>query len=275
MIDRQIYKLFKDGSKTYFYSSIFFPEKTRKDVFSLYAFVRKADNFIDKVPSDQEGYFSFKKNYLDALSGKKSTDIVVTSFVEMSKRKKMNSEWITAFFASMEMDLTKKEYKNIDEVNDYIYGSAEVVGLMMSVVMSLSKESSYNARMLGKAMQYINFIRDIREDIELGRCYFPKDELAEYGIEMLNEENAMKNEHQFCRFINVQIDRYISWQREAEKGYRYIPKLFLIPVRTAAEMYRWTAWKIRKNPMLVFKKKIKPPIYFIMLRALVNALKFR
>lgn len=275
MIDRQIYKLFKDGSKTYFYSSVFFPEDTRRDVFSLYAFVRKADNYIDRVPSDSKSYFAFKQQYIDARAGIPAEDIVIKTFIEMAERRGIRKEWVNSFFESMEMDLKKKEYENIEEVEKYIYGSAEVVGLMMARVMSLNSESAYNARMLGRAMQYINFIRDIREDLELGRCYFPKRELREFNMDTLTEANAMKNKEQFSKFINMQIDRYTSWQTEAEVGYRYIPKLFLIPVRTAAEMYRWTAWKIKRNPMIVFREKVKPPMYFIMLRVLVNALKFR
>lgn len=275
MIDRQIYRLFKDGSKTYFYSSVFFPEQTRKDVFSLYAFVRKADNFIDMVKSDSEGYYKFKGEYLKSISGENVDDIVVRSFTEMARRKRIRDEWVDAFFESMEMDLTKKEYESIDEVEKYIYGSAEVIGLMMASVMSLKGESAYNARMLGKAMQYINFIRDIKEDIGLGRCYFPKNELAKFNMSCLSEDAAAEDREKFSQFIRMQIERYMTWQREAEKGYRYIPKLFLIPVRTAAEMYRWTAWKIRKDPMVVFRRKVKPPVYFIMYRVLVNALKFR
>src|SRR5690606_4617491 len=100
-----------------------------------------------------------------------------------------------------------------EEVLEYIYGSAEVIGLMMAQVIGLPKESFEHAKYLGRAMQYINFIRDIAEDLELGRVYFPQSDLRSYGLENLTEEHVKQHPEQFTKLIQTQLDRYCQWQK--------------------------------------------------------------
>lgn len=260
MIDKTIFSIFQKGSRTYFYSSLFFPTKIRKQVFELYAFVRKADNYVDSIPQNKEGYYNFKQEYHKALDGHLSEDIVINSFIELMVKKNFQKKWVDAFFKSMEMDLTKKNYYTIDETLEYIYGSAEVIGLMMAQTIGLPKESHPYAKMLGRAMQYINFIRDIKEDIELGRVYLPSEEYKEYGFETLIFEETKKHPEEFNEFIQKQIGRFCQWQQRAENGYKFIPKQYLISIKTASEMYKWTANQIQKNPYIIYEIKVKPLI---------------
>ena len=167
-MNRIIFNTFKRGSKTYFYSSIFFSKEVRDDVFALYSFVRKADNFVDVMPQLKDEFYRFKDAYVDALRGKTSSDIIINSFVSLMRRKSLKREWVDAFFESMEMDLTKQRYETIEETLHYVYGSAEVIGLMMANIMDLDPQSYPCAQYLGRAMQYINFIRDIEE---IGRAH--------------------------------------------------------------------------------------------------------
>ena len=76
----------------------------------------------------------------------------------------------------------------------------------------------------------------------------------------------------FQRFVQAQIRRYEHWQIEAEKGFRYIPHRYLIPIKTASEMYKWTAQKIEKNPFIVYKMKVKPSKTRIWMTAFLNAM---
>lgn len=258
MRKNRFYNIFKKGSKTYFYNSLFFPKEVRSDVFILYSFVRVADNFVDNVPQEKDAFCRFNENFCDAWDGKTIGDEVLDCFVELAKRKKFEKKWIESFLHSMELDLTKSSYENISEVEEYIYGSAEVVGLMMSRIMGVNEGFFENARYLGKSMQYINFIRDIKEDIELGRRYLPTDEMNDAGLEDLTYETALKKVDLFNNFIRSQLNRYDKWQKNAEKGYAGLPKRYRIPVMNASDMYNWTAERIRKDPMIVFKKKVKP-----------------
>ena len=121
-------EIFRKGSTTYYYSTKLFPAKIRKEVTQLYNFVRVADDYVDSVPQDTEGFMNFKEEYYRVLSGKSSDNEVITDFVRLSQKRKFNNEWVDAFLFSMEMDTRKSTYKNLDELNTYLYGSAEVIG---------------------------------------------------------------------------------------------------------------------------------------------------
>ncbi|MEM0348576.1 MAG: phytoene/squalene synthase family protein [Candidatus Caldarchaeum sp.] len=262
--------LFQRGSTTYFNSTLFFPTNVKVDVFKLYAFLRKADNYVDTIPQDIEGFYTFREEYERAAAGYPSSDIVITEFIELANRKKFEQEWVTAFLDAMQSDLYRKTYYTLDELCVYMYGSAEVVGLFMAKILDLPEESYIYARFLGRAMQYINFIRDIREDYELGRQYLPYEEMRMYGIEDFEPSRFCGKQENFAKFIRRQIERYLEWQRFAEQGYRYIPYRFLIPIKTAADMYKWTAKIIYRNPWMVFLRKIKPRKRRVVYRANLN-----
>lgn len=271
--NKTIYSIFKKGSKTYFYSTIFFPKTVRRDVFILYSFLRKADDYVDSIPQDVEGFYRFKENYLEAKKGVIVDDVVINSFVQLAHRRNFKNEWVDAFLNSMEMDIYKSSYQNMEELLIYLYGSSEVVGLFMASIMDLHPDSFIAARHLGRAMQYINFIRDISEDLGLGRTYFPQDDMDAYGIESLEEDHNRLNQENFKSFIKKQIKTYYTWQIEAEKGFNYIPSRYLIPIKTASDMYWWTAKKIEKDPFLVYKTKVKPSIPKIVSNVFYNSLR--
>lgn len=261
--------IFKTGSKTYFNSSLFFPRDVREDVFALYSFVRIADNYVDDVPQDPGGFYSFRDKYKKALDGGVTNDPVIAPFVDLVKKHDFDTEWVDAFLYSMELDLKKSCYDTLEQTLEYIYGSAEVIGLFMCKILDLPSEAHDAARMQGRAMQYINFIRDIDEDNFLGRRYLP---LSGSKLESLNADEARKKPDEFVSFIKQQIELYNGWQSEAEKGYIYIPKRYRIAVKTASDMYNWTAGKILDDPLIVFKSKIKPPKPRILMQAVWNAI---
>lgn len=270
-INKTIYTIFKKGSKTYFYSTVFFPKVVKRDVFTLYSFLRKADDYVDAIPQDAESFYAFKDRYADAKKGSITGDVVIDSFRELAIRKNFDEGWINAFLDSMEMDIYKSTYKNMEELKNYLFGSSEVVGLFMAKIMDLEKESYDGARNLGRSMQYINFIRDISEDIDLGRVYFPQEDLEEFQLENLEENVTKSNPENFKAFIRKQLQTYQSWQTEAEKAFSYIPYRCLIPIKTASDMYNWTATQIEKDPFIVYKKKVKPSTPKIVLNVFSNS----
>jgi phytoene synthase len=270
MINKTFYSIFQQGSRTYFYSSLFFPTSVKNDVFVLYGFVRKADNYVDSIPQEREKFYRFKENYYRALDGDMTGDIIIDSFVTLAQKKGFQKQWVDAFFHAMEMDLEKKRYASIDETLEYIYGSAEVIGLMMGKIMGLPEEALRHAKYLGRAMQYINFIRDIAEDLRFGRIYFPQLDLEQHGLTHLDYEYTKRYPERFTAFISTQIKRYCQWQMEAEQGYRFIPKRYLISVKTAADMYNWTAKQIFNHPFIIYEWKVKPLITQIITTTLTN-----
>lgn len=260
---------FKKGSKTYFNSSIFFPEQIRNDVFVLYGFVRIADDFVDAIPPNKEDFHVFVEKYHDAIDGEPSGDHIIDSFIQLIDKRGFDPEWVTSFLKSMEMDLYKKNYDTLDETIEYMYGSAETIGMFMARIMELPEEALESARMLGRAMQFINFIRDIAEDLSFGRRYLP---LEGYSLESLHVDHVSEHVKEFSRFITDQVGIYIKWQEKAESGFKYIPRRYLIPIKTASDMYKWTAMRIRRNPMIVYTRKVKPSKRRIIARILLNTL---
>lgn len=262
--------IFKRGSKTYYNASIFFPKKVRRDVFTLYAFVRVADDLVDNIPQKKREFQDFKEKTLNALKGKKANNFLIDDFVELYHRKKFKKTWVLAFLKAMEQDLKVVNFKNLKETEKYIYGSAEVIGLFMARIMNLKEISFKSARMLGKSMQYINFIRDIKEDSDRGRVYLPLSEARKNGLKNLDVETILKNSEAFKKFMKQQIRRFYEYDKQARKGFKYLPRKYLTPIKTAQDMYCWTAGEIEKNPLIVLKKKVKPGKRKILFTVLKN-----
>ena len=101
----------------------------------------------------------------------------------------------------MEMDIKKKGYSIINQIIEYMHGSAEVVGLMMAKILDLPEKSYKYSQYLGRAMQYINFIRDIAEDLQLGRIYLPMAELKKYKLKDLEYSHTSKYKENFKLFL--------------------------------------------------------------------------
>lgn len=271
-------RVFKAGSTTYFNSSLFFPPAMREEVFALYGFVRVADNFVDAVPQEVEAFRRFVARYRAALAGTQADDAITDDFVALAEKLAFDPAWTDAFLASMEADLTKTFYRTEAKTLDYVYGSAEVIGLFMAKIMRLPDEAHFAAQRLGRAMQVINFIRDAAEDAAMGRRYLP---LERDGARLLDvpddwlptREWAQANPEKWTAFLRGQLDRYAIWQAEAEAGYRFIPRRPRLAVRTAGDMYNWTARQIAADPFVVFARQVKPKKGRIVMQALWNGLR--
>jgi 15-cis-phytoene synthase len=265
-------KIFKKGSKTYYNSSIFFSKKINKDVSILYSYVRTADDLVDSIPQKKDAFFNFKKQTMEALNDNKVENEIIMDFIELFKRKNFEKDWLISFLKAMESDLGKVKMETLEETEDYIYGSAEVIGLFMAKILDLDKESYKYAKLLGKSMQYINFIRDFKEDLLLGRTYLPLEEAKTFNLENLNLTTIEKNKTFFEMFIKKQIDHFYFWDREAREGFKFLSKRNLVPIKTAQDSYLWTAKKIYNDPFIILRKKVKPSKLRIIMYALKNKL---
>ncbi|MBA3758721.1 phytoene/squalene synthase family protein [Candidatus Saccharibacteria bacterium] len=260
--------IFKRGSTTHYFSSKFFPKAIRTDVFKLYSFVRVADDYVDSVPQNKKEFKILRAILENAIDEPEfdtayhKTDSlnerVVKNIIHVAQKYDFEHEWLAAFLDSMQADIDKKIYTSLDGSLWYTYGSAEVIGLMMAKIMGMPDKALEYAALQGRALQWINFIRDIDEDNKLGRCYFPKEDLARFELSDLKAKTAKANPINFKKFISFQLGRYKQWQKEAEKGFEYIPKRLRIPIETAVDNYNWTASQIANSPTVVYEKKIKP-----------------
>jgi phytoene synthase len=244
-------EVIKKKSINFYISSLMFPEEVRVKTFILYAFVRRADDLIDQEKPRVTEYKELKLAYYKALKGKVSGDKTIDDFALISSE--FDPSWVRAFFNSIEMDIEGRSYKTIIDLEDYLYGIAEVIGLMMSKLMGLSEESYKYARLLGMAMQFGNIIRDIKEDYELGRVYIPAEILKTFKVKSL-KKGTKKTDNMIEGLVGI----YNTWQKEAEKGFKFIPRRYIVPIKTASDNYRWTVNSISKDPRYIFTKKVKP-----------------
>lgn len=274
--------IFQKGSTTYYWSSKFFPPSIREDVFRFYSFVRVVDDYVDQPASDVKSFNRIRTLWTGAISDEafdvspQAADTVdarvIKNIVYIVRKYDCPVEWVESFFDSMQMDIDHRKYQTISNVLEYIYGSAEVIGLFMSKIMGLPTEAYQFAKMQGRAMQFVNFIRDIREDNELGRQYFPVEDLQKHGLKSLQQSEIMDNPESFRLFLLEQINRYNLWQAEANKGFAYIPRKLRVPLRTAVDMYNWTARQIEKDPQIVLSKKVKPTKQRVLLTVLKRSI---
>ncbi len=265
--------VFQKGSTTYYTASQFFSPKIREKVTTLYAFVRLADNYVDQLPEKMKELQAFITEYRNEVHQPGKARQVISSFVSLMKNTGIKPMWVEAFLNSMIQDFTKKSYANFGELSEYIYGSAEVIGLMMSRIFGLAPKHDVAAAKLGKAMQYCNMLRDIDEDLDLGRIYLPQSVLQKYNLEPFSKMMAQKKPKQFRSLMQQELSRCLKWFDEAEKDISAIPRRERVAVKAASAMYRWTAEQLYKNPQLVFQKKLKPSKLRVILTAISYSIK--
>jgi phytoene synthase len=175
--------------KTYYLATLLLPPAKRPFVHALYGFARYADEIVDDLgstlsaqqKSDLLG--SWGDAFLaDAKQGR-SDDPISAAVVDTVLRWDIPLEHFEAFLHSMRMDLTVTEYTTYEELYEYVYGSAAVIGLQMVPILEpLADEAYARARDLGVAFQLANFIRDVGEDLDRGRVYLPLEDLAAQGL---------------------------------------------------------------------------------------------
>ncbi len=226
----------------------------RQDIYNIYGFVRFADEIVDTFHDYNKAklFDDFETELYKALDNKISLNPILNSFQETVHKYDIPKELYEAFMNSMRLDLHKSEYLTIEEFKEYIYGSADVVGLMCLKVFVKGDDKKYdalkdNAMSLGSAFQKVNFLRDLKADYEdLSRSYFPHVDLAQ-----LDEVNKSK--------IIEEIEE------DFHKGLQGISKLPVeakFGVYTAYIYYRKLLQKLKKVPsMEIRNRRVRVPNY--------------
>ena len=224
----------------------------RQDIYNIYGFVRFADEIVDSFHEyNKEILFNRFENALEeALSDKISLNPILNSFQETVYKYNIQKELIDTFMASMRLDLTKSVYSTTEEFNDYIYGSADVVGLMCLKVFVKGDIEKYNqlkesAMNLGSAFQKVNFLRDLKEDYEnLSRTYFPNT-----NLDSLDEESKM--------IIIEEIEENFN---RGYQGILQLPHDSKLGVFVAYRYYKRLLKKLQQTPAIEIKNaRIRVP----------------
>lgn len=219
----------------------------RQDIYNIYGFVRFADEIVDSFHDyDKEKLFDqFERDLYAAIEDKISLNPILNSFQETVHKYGIQKELYGAFMKSMRLDLHKSTYLSMNEYQEYIYGSADVVGLMCLKVFVKGNKKKYDklkasAMRLGSAFQKVNFLRDLKADYEdLSRSYFPNTNLAE-----LDEASKQRI-----------IDEIEADFHEGFKGISKLPVEAKFGVYTAYVYYLKLLHKLKKIPSLEIRKR--------------------
>jgi 15-cis-phytoene synthase len=225
----------------------------RQPIYNIYGFVRFADEIVDTFHDQdkQQLLIDFKKETFDSIKRGLSLNPILHSFQLTVNQYNIDHKLIEAFFRSMELDLSKQCYDQ-KGYEEYIYGSAEVVGLMCLYVFCEGNQSQYevlvpSARALGAAFQKVNFLRDVKADYEgLERIYFPGCDFNKF-----TEQDKIKIEADIQNDFN-----------EAYKGILQLPLKSRFGVYVAYKYYLSLFKKIKKvQPAQILEQRIRIPNY--------------
>ena len=226
----------------------------RQHIYNIYGFVRFADEIVDSFHDyDKEALFKdFSSDLEKSLKNKIHLNPILNSFQATYHKFNIDKDLVDSFMSSMKKDLHKTKYLSNQEYEDYIYGSADVVGLMCLKVFVNGDSKKYEelksfAMRLGSAFQKVNFLRDLKDDFEvLNRTYFPNTDLNQ-----LDEESKIKI-----------IDEIEGDFKEGLNGIKKLPIEAKFGVFMAYRYYSQLLKKLKKTPALEIKNtRIRVPNY--------------
>jgi phytoene synthase len=252
--------------KTYYLATLLLPPGKRPYVHALYGFARYADEIVDDLAStlsDQEKadwLGSWGDAFLADLDKGRSDDPVCRAVVDTVRRWEIPREYFEAFLHSMRMDLTVTEYRTYEDLYEYVYGSAAVIGLQMVPILEPSDQTAYDYAMkLGVSFQLANFVRDVSEDLDRGRVYLPMEELERFGVtrEVLMQRTATPEVKAALRH---QIDRVKRLELESRPGIDMLHPSSRDCIDAARVLYCGIADEVVHIDYEVFKKRATVPM---------------
>lgn len=256
-------RITKKYGTSFYFATQFFPRETRDGIYAIYAFARIPDEIVDDPNLTDAAEATAKltawaNRWREAMSAGRSDDPVLNAIVFNFRKYGIPFEDCEAFLKSMFQDEEKYSYANYGELEDYMYGSAGVIGLMVTRVVGYSSDDAFEyAKKLGYAFQLTNFLRDIREDYdELRRVYMPEDELRHFGL-TVNDISSHTRDDRFVEFMKFQIERNRQIYREALPGIKLLHWRGRLAVRVSYVLYKAILGEIERANYNVYAGRVR------------------
>ena len=247
--------------KTYYLATLLLPPAKRPYVHALYGFARYADEIVDDLASTltesqkAEQLKIWGDDFLAKFDSGQTNDPVCLAVLDTVRRWSIPREHFEAFLHSMAMDLTVTEYATYDDLYEYVYGSAAVIGLQMVPILDPSSQDAYKyATELGVAFQLANFIRDVGEDLERGRVYLPLNELAQFGVTRADLEARIATP-EIKAALKFQIARVRQLEASSRAGIAMLGKPSQPCIETARVLYCGIVDAVEEIDFEVFSKR--------------------
>jgi phytoene synthase len=253
--------------KTYYLATLLLPPAKRPFVHALYGFARFADEIVDDLASTltpeqkADALTTWGEAFLDDAKNGRSDDPVAAAVVDTVQRWDIPLEHFEAFLHSMRMDLTVTEYATYDDLFEYVYGSAAVIGLQMVPILEPTSDIAYPAAQdLGVAFQLANFIRDVNEDLDRGRVYLPLDELAAHGVTRADLEQRCLTPA-IREALKEQIARVRALEAASRPGIAALAPSSQPCIDAARVLYCGIVDEVEKNGYDVFSHRATVPMH--------------
>jgi len=251
-------KITRHFAKTFYTASLFLSKEKRRASYAIYAICRISDEAVDNPLNytPAKDLDTVKNNIESAYSPKTSDTPLLLSFQETIQKYKIPKTLFLNLIEGMEMDITKTRYENFNQLYEYCYKAAGVVGLIMLEIFGYADPSAKDyAVKLGIAMQLTNILRDVKEDAQRNRIYLPLDEMKDYGLsveDIINEGISPK----FINFMNKQIARAREYYSLSQTGINLISdKKAAFVTGLMKNMYSQILNEIEENNCDVFSKR--------------------
>ena len=248
-------KVLKTHSTSFFIVTRFLPKFMRDEVELVYGSVRFPDEIVDSfnIENDKKKILlsNWRNKYRLALetnsfeeSINKDVPILLAGFTEVVKKYSIPTNYYESFLDAMELDVEPRDFENTDDlINNYVYGSAIVVGYFLAYVYGSSQidnfeETLKSSKELGIALQLTNFIRDINEDLKRGRVYIPKTILKNNGIELKNYGDNVNQNTSSINSARMELASIANkYYKESEKGIESFSPESRVAIKACIELY--------------------------------------
>jgi 15-cis-phytoene synthase len=252
--------------RTYFLATRLLPPAKRPFVHALYGFARVADEVVDErhdgrtVDQRAARLAELGDSLLADLKAGHSTDPVGAAVVDTWLRWDIPVAHVEAFLASMAMDLDITEYATWQDLQQYVYGSAAVVGLQMVPILGPLDDAAYeHAQDLGVAFQLANFVRDVAEDLDRGRLYLPLADLARFGLTRADLDRRVVDDR-VRALLAFEVARVRRLAEQARPGIVLLEPSSRACIETALVLYCGIADEVERAGFDVFSRRVSVPL---------------
>lgn len=250
----------KHHAKSFYFCSHFLPFRKRIAMFAIYALCRTLDDIVDECPKEnkllaKEALTKWQEKIELLYSGKEAKEPILEAMQAVLSVYPVDKKPFLDLIAGVEMDLDERHYETFSDLRLYCYRVAATVGLMGSEVFGYSsKDALPYAESLGIAMQLTNILRDVGEDLTLGRIYLPKEDLEQfnYSNSDLQEKRINKN---FIDLMKFEIARARGFYQQADEGIKMLSPDSRLTVLAASRLYGAILDQIERNCYDVFTRR--------------------
>ncbi|MDA0262883.1 MAG: presqualene diphosphate synthase HpnD [Chloroflexi bacterium] len=211
-------------AKNFYYAFLTLPPAKRRAIYAAYAFCRHCDDSVDEgtsTPAKMQALAALRSDLADTYSGRAASPVYV-ALADVARQYDIPQDYFGEVIQGVESDLVKDRFQNFEELREYCYRVASVVGLICLQIFGYrNDDAKEHAVDLGLAMQLTNIIRDVREDLDMDRVYLPQDEMARFGYSEEDLRNGVRNQ-EFLDLMEFQAKRARGY---FDRGFKLLPYL--------------------------------------------------